>query len=36
LLIQQDPGPLHIKKCLTPIRIITALEDGRNPGNVGH
>jgi hypothetical protein len=36
LLIQLDPGPLHVKKCLTHIRIVAALEDGRNPGNVGH
>jgi hypothetical protein len=36
LLIQLDPGPLRIKKCLTHIRIVTALEYGRNPGDVGH
>jgi hypothetical protein len=36
LLIQLDLGPLHVKKCLTHIRIITALEYGRNPGDVGH
>jgi hypothetical protein len=36
LLIQLDPSPLHIKKCLTHIRIIIALEYSRNPGNVGY
>jgi hypothetical protein len=36
LLIQLDPGPLRIKKCLTHIQIITALEYGRDPGDVGH
>jgi hypothetical protein len=36
LLIQRDPGPLRVKKCLTHIRIITALEYGRDPGDVGH
>jgi hypothetical protein len=36
LLIQLDPGPLHVEKCLTHIRIVTALEYGRNPGVVGH
>jgi hypothetical protein len=36
LLIQLDPGPLHVKKCSTHIRIVTALEYGRNPGDVGH
>jgi hypothetical protein len=36
LLIQLDPGPLHVKKCLTHVQIMTALEDGRNPSNVGH
>jgi hypothetical protein len=36
LLIQLDPGPLRVKNCLTPIRIVTALEYGRNPGDVGH
>jgi hypothetical protein len=36
VLIQLDPGPLRVKKCLTHIRIITALEYGRNPGDVGH
>jgi hypothetical protein len=36
LLIQLDLGPLHVKKCLTHIRIISALEYGRNPGDVGH
>jgi hypothetical protein len=36
LLIQLDPGPLHVKKCLTHIRIVTTLKYGRNPGDVGH
>jgi hypothetical protein len=36
LLIQLDPGPLRIDKCLTHIRIVTALEYGRNPGDAGH
>jgi hypothetical protein len=36
LLIQLDLGPLRVKKCLTHIRIVTALQDGRNPGNVSH
>jgi hypothetical protein len=36
ILIQLDPGPLRIKECLTHIRIITALEYGRNPSDVGH
>jgi hypothetical protein len=36
LLIQLDPGPLHVEKCLTHIRIVTVLEYGRNPGDVGH
>jgi hypothetical protein len=36
LLIKLDPGLLHIAKCLTHIRIVTALEYGRNPGDIGH
>jgi hypothetical protein len=36
LLIQLDPGPLRVKKRLTNTRIITALEYGRDPGDVGH
>jgi hypothetical protein len=36
VLIQVDLGPLRIKKCLTNIQIVTALEYGRNPGDVGH
>jgi hypothetical protein len=36
MLIQLDPGPLHVKECLTHIWIMTALENGRHPGNVGH
>jgi hypothetical protein len=36
VLIQLDSGPLRVKKCLTHIRIVTALEYGRNPSGVGH
>jgi hypothetical protein len=36
VLIQLDPGPLRVTKCLTHIQIVTALEYGRNPGDVGH
>jgi hypothetical protein len=36
LLIQLDPGPLRVKKCLTHVRIIAALEYGLHPGDVGH
>jgi hypothetical protein len=36
VLIQLDPSPLHIKERLTHFRIMTALEDGRHPGDVGH
>jgi hypothetical protein len=36
VLIQLDPGPLRVKECLMHIRIMTALEDGRHPGDVGH
>jgi hypothetical protein len=36
MLIQLDPSPLRVKKCLTHIQVITALEDGRNPSDVGH
>jgi hypothetical protein len=36
VLIQLDPGPLPVKKCLTHIRIMTALENGCHPGDVGH
>jgi hypothetical protein len=36
VLIQLDPGPLRIKECLTHIRIMTVLKDGRHPGDVGH
>jgi hypothetical protein len=35
-LIQLDPGPLRIEKCLMHIGIVTALEYGHNPGDVGH
>jgi hypothetical protein len=36
LLIQLDPGLLLVKKCLTHIQIVTALEYGCNPGDVCH
>jgi hypothetical protein len=36
VLIQLDPGPLCVQKCLAHIRIMTALENGRHPGDVGH
>jgi hypothetical protein len=36
LLIQLDPGPLRVKECLAHVRIVAALEDGHNPGNIGH
>jgi hypothetical protein len=34
LLIQLDPGPLHVKECLAHVRIVDALEDGRDPGKL--
>jgi hypothetical protein len=36
VLIQLDPSPLRVKECLTHVQIMTALEDGRHPGDVGH
>jgi hypothetical protein len=36
LLIKLDLGPLHVAKCLMHVRIVTALEYGHNPGDVGH
>jgi hypothetical protein len=36
VLIQLDPSPLRIKECLAHFRIMTAFEDGRHPGDVGH
>jgi hypothetical protein len=36
VLIQLDPSPLCVEKCLTYLRIVAALEDGRHPGDVGH
>jgi hypothetical protein len=36
VLIQLDPSPLRVEKCLTYLRIVAALEDGRHPGDVGH
>jgi hypothetical protein len=36
VLIQLDPSPLRVKESLTHVRIMTALEDGHHPGDVGH
>jgi hypothetical protein len=36
VLIQLDPSPLRVKKCLTHFWIVASLEDGRYPGDVGH
>jgi hypothetical protein len=36
MLIQLDPSPLRIEECLTYLRIVAVLEDGRDPGDVGH
>jgi hypothetical protein len=36
LLIKLNPGPLRVTKCLTHVRIVAALEYGRNPSDVGH
>jgi hypothetical protein len=36
VLIQLDAGALRVKKCMTHVPIITALEYGRHPGDVGH
>jgi hypothetical protein len=36
VLIQLDPSPLRVKKCLTHFWIMAALKDGRYPGDVGH
>jgi hypothetical protein len=36
LLIKLNPGPLRVTKSLTHVRIVTALEYGCNPGDVGH
>jgi hypothetical protein len=36
LLIELNPRPLRIAKCLTQVWIITALEYSCYPGDVGH
>jgi hypothetical protein len=36
LLIELNPCPLHVVKCLAQVWIITALEYGGYPGDVGH
>jgi hypothetical protein len=35
-LIQLDPSPVRVEECLTYLRIVAALEDGRHPSDVGH
>jgi hypothetical protein len=36
VLIQLDPSPLRVEECLAYLRIVATLEDGRDPGDVGH
>jgi hypothetical protein len=36
LLIELNPCPLHVAKCLVQVWIIAALEYGSYPGDVGH
>jgi hypothetical protein len=36
LLIELNPSPLRVAKCLTQIWIVTALEYSSYPGDVGH
>jgi hypothetical protein len=36
LLIELNPCPLHVAKCLAQVWIVTALEYGGYPGDVGH
>jgi hypothetical protein len=36
LLIELNPCPLRVAKCLTQVWIITALEYSGNPADVGH
>jgi hypothetical protein len=36
LLIELNPSPLHVAKCLTQIWIVTALEYSSYAGNAGH
>jgi hypothetical protein len=36
MLIQLDPSPLRIEECLTYLQVMAALEDGCDPGDVGH
>jgi hypothetical protein len=36
LLIELNPHPLRVAKCLMPVWIVTALEYSSYPGDVGH
>jgi hypothetical protein len=36
LLIELNPCPLRVAKCLMQVWIVTALEYGCYPGDVGH
>jgi hypothetical protein len=36
LLIELNPCPLRVAKCLAQVWIVTALENGGYPGDVGH
>jgi hypothetical protein len=36
MLIQLDPSPLRVEECATYLRVVAALEDGRDSGDVGH
>jgi hypothetical protein len=36
LLIELNPCPLHVAKCLAQVWIVAALENGSYPGDVGH
>jgi hypothetical protein len=36
LMIELNPCPLCVAKCLTQVWIVTALEYGSYPGDVGH
>jgi hypothetical protein len=36
LLIELNPYPLCVAKCLTQVWIVTALKYSGNPSNVGH
>jgi hypothetical protein len=36
LLIELNPSPLRVAKCLAQIWIVTALEYSSYPGDIGH